>query len=352
MATSPIKIAILDDYAGTSKSVFSAFHGAHPDLNLKVDQHPDTLNTKTANGLQAAIERLEPYTIISSMRERTPFPAELISQLPNLKLLLTTGTRNAAIDLAACEKHGIQVTGTVGHSKAVPGFDSTNEQTWALILGVAKRVAELDANVKKSAWQDGTATVLAGKTLGLLGLGKLGTQCAVTGKLGFGMNVLCWSANLTQDKADQAAESRGLPKGSFKVAESKEQLFQEADILSVHVVLSERSRGIIGKRELDSMKSSAIIVNTSRGPLIDEVPLVDALKEKRIRGVGLDVFDLEPLPDDSIWRSRDWPDGVTVLVSPHIGYVVEETMQSWYEQIAANINRYLQGQELLHVISQ
>lgn len=351
MAPSIVGIAVLDDYASTSTPVFSAFQDAQPDLNVKIDHYSETLNTRTPEGLQAAVRRLEPYVIISSMRERTPFTADLISQLPNLKLLLTTGTRNAAIDLDACEKHGVKVAGTVGHSKAVAGFDSTNEQTWALILGVAKKVSEGDANVKKGAWQSGLVSILAGKTLGLLGLGKLGAQCAVTGKLGFGMKILCWSENLTQEKADKAAESRGLPKSSFQVAASKEQLFQEADVLSVHYVLSERSRGIIGKRELDWMKSTAIVVNTSRGPLIDEVALVDALKEKRIRGVGLDVFDTEPLPDDSIWRSRDWPDGVTVLISPHMGYVVEETMQSWYEQTADNIRRYLRNEELLHVIS-
>lgn len=351
MARTTVRIAVLDDYAGTSNQILSTLREAHSDLSIEVDHYSDTINTRSPVGIEAAVRRLEPYAIISSMRERTPFPADLISQLPNLKLLLTTGTRNAAIDLDACQKHNVRVAGTVGHSKSVSGFDSTNEQTWALILGVAKKVAEGDANVKKGAWQNGLVSILAGKTLGLLGLGKLGTQCAVTGKLGFGMKILCWSENLTQEKADKAAESRGLPQGSFQVAASKEQLFQRADILSVHYVLSDRSRGIIGKQELDWMKSTAILVNTSRGPLIDEVSLVDALKEKRIRGVGLDVFDTEPLPDDSIWRSRDWPDGVTVLISPHMGYVVEETMESWYEQTADNIKRFLRKEELLHVIS-
>lgn len=350
MTSGPIRVAILDDYASTSKPIFEKLIETNPNLNLQIDSFPDTLPTRAPSGLDASVTRLQPYTIISTMRERTPFPAELLSQLPNLKLLLTTGNRNASIDVPECERRGIILagTGSTQHSKFVTGYDSTNEQNWALILGVVKQVAESDFRVKAGGWQSGLNTTLAGKTLGLLGLGRLGAQCAVTGKLGFGMQVLAWSSNLTQEKADEAAEARGLPAGSFKVAGSKEELFREADVLSVHYVLSDRSRGIVGSEELGWMKKNAVLVNTSRGPLVEEAALVKALRAGDIRAVGLDVFDVEPLPSDSVWRSQDWGD--KVLLSPHMGYVVDGTMQSWYEQTAENIKRWVLGEEVLKLI--
>lgn len=283
------------------------------------------------------------------MRERTPFPEELLEELPNLRLLLTTGTRNAALDLNAAKDAGIKVAGTIGKPDAVKGFDSTNEQTWALILAVARGIADDDILVKTGSWQSSMNMNLAGRTLGLLGLGKLGGQCAATGKLGFGMNVLAWSENLTQEKADQAAQDKGLPEGSFKVAASKEELFRNADVLSIHLVLSGRSRGIVGQQELSWMKKNSILVNTSRGPLIDEKALVSALREGRIRGVGLDVFDLEPLPANSVWRDKSW--GKRVTLSPHMGYVEEDTLRSWYEQQVESIRRYIAGEDLPHVMN-
>jgi len=366
-----IQIAILDDYTSPplpsplSEKYFSALLSSY-----KNDQHPSTspwkhtltdythhthtLNTRTAAGLSAAITRLQPYSIIATMRERTPFPADLIRALPNLKLLLTTGMRNAAIDLRAAEDAGIVVCGTTPAKApgARPPFDSTNEQTWALILGVSRGLAADDVRVKSGGdggWQGGMNMGLAGKTLGVLGLGKLGVQCAVTGKLGFGMDVVAWSENLTQERADEAASARGLEKGSFRVARSKETFFEEADVVSVHYVLSERSRGIVGARELGWMKEGAVLVNTSRGPLIDEGALVKALKENRIRGAGLDVFDVEPLPSDSVWRDSSW--GRKVVLSPHVGYVEEETLDSWYRQQAENVERYLKGAALINVMT-
>ena len=346
--SAPIRLAILDDYASTSHPIFADFKDRNSDLDLQIDHFPTTLNTRTPSGLKEAISRLQPYIIISTMRERTPFPAELVSQLPNLRLLLTTGNKNASIDLTECERRSIVVAGTGPRPGAVQGFDSTNEQTWALILGVVRHVAEDDMRVKAGGWQNGMNSCLAGKTLGLLGLGRLGLQCAVTGKLGFGMNVVCWSENLTQEKADAQAESRGLEKGSLKVAGSKEEFFREADIVSVHYVLSERSRGIVGAKELGWMKKDAVLVNTSRGPLIDESALAKALRESRLKGVGLDVFDTEPLPDDSVWRRKDWPEDVTVLVSPHMGYVEELTMTSWYEQTTENVKKWAHGEDVSH----
>lgn len=205
-----------------------------------------------------------------------------------------------------------------------------------------------DKRVKEGGWQEGMSIPLAGRTLGLLGLGRLGAECAFTGKLGFGMNIITWSTSLTQEKADEVAEKRGLPKGSFRVTSSKEELFREADVLSVHYVLSDRSRGIVGEKELSVMKKDAFLVNTSRGPLVDEAALLSALREGRIRGAGLDVYDVEPLPKDSPWRSQEW--GSRVVLSPHTGYVEDETMNQWYVQHADHIRRWVKGEEAVNLL--
>ena len=305
-STDTIRVAILDDYASTSQPYFDPLLSTHK--SLKVDYIPSTIPNYTSPAdLQSQVQRLQPYQIISTMRERTKFPAELVSQLPNLKLLLTTAMHNAGIDVAACEKQGVVVCGTNVRGEAAArgakkGGDTTNEQTWALLLGVMRGIAADDARVKTGggeAWQDGMATGLAGRTLGLLGLGRLGLHAAVTGVLGFGMEVVCWSTNLTQEVADERAVSKGLGKGVLRVAKDKESFFREADVVSVHYVLSERSVGIVGEQELGWMKESAFLVNTSRGPLVDEKALVSALRAGKIRGAGLDVFDVEPLPADS-----------------------------------------------------
>jgi len=351
----PIKLAILDDYASIAQQHFSPLQVTHP--GLEIHSFPATLNTTLETEHAELITRLQPFTVISSMRERTKFPRSILSALPNLRLLITTGMRNAAIDVTAATELGITVVGTTGKRNATPGYDATNEQAWTLILGLAKDVVRGDSSITASAdglgWQTGLVSSLGGKTLGLLGLGKLGTQAAVTGKLGFGMHVLAWSSSLTQEKADEAAASRGLPKGSFKVASSKEELFRDADVLSVHYVLSPRSRGIVAAKELALMKPSAILVNTSRGPLVDETDLIAALERGGIRGVGLDVFETEPLPKDSPWRrSRYWgQEGRSrVLLSPHNGYVEEETMNSWYVQQAETVGSWIDGGELLRKI--
>lgn len=347
---SVIKLAILDDYANIAIPHFQSLQQSYKDI--KIDTYNTTLNANISEEHSQLIERLKSYNVISSMRERTRFPASIIDELPNLKLLLTTGNRNAAIDLVACEKRGVTVAGTTPKPNSVKGYDTTNEQTWALILGLTKNVVEEDqrvrAGVGTTGWEEGLVSCLAGKKLGLLGLGRLGTQCAVTGRLGFGMEVIAWSSSLTQEKADEAAQSHGLEKGSLRVCGSKEELFKEADVLSVHYVLSERSVGIVGEKELRSMKPSAIVVNTSRGPLIDETALLKVLDEGRIGGAGLDVFDTEPLPKDSPWRSTEWgKNGKSrVLISPHMGYVEEGSMHNWYDQTAQNLERWLRGEEL------
>ncbi|KIY02142.1 uncharacterized protein Z520_02280 [Fonsecaea multimorphosa CBS 102226] len=355
--STPLKLAILDDYASISLPYFQQSLGDQ----VQIDTFPTTLNARIPSEHDKLVERLKPYTIISSMRERTLFPRSVLEKLPNLKLLVTTAMRNAAIDMAACKDLGITVVGTTPKPNAVKGYDATNEITWALILGFAKDIVHGDAVIKSPStsaadpnaefggWQTHLAMGLAGKTLGLLGLGKLGTQCGVTGVLGFGMKVLAWSSSLTQEKADEAAQSRGLPPGTFQVAASKQDLFEKADILSVHYVLSDRSRGIVGAAELASMKKSAFLVNTSRGPLVDETALVNALEAGKIRGVALDVFDTEPIPKDTPWRKHNYwgQNGRSrVLLSPHMGYVEEETMHSWYEQQSRAIASWIKGDEV------
>jgi len=209
--------------------------------------------------------------------------------------------------------------------------------------------------VKDGGWQTGLATGLAGKTLGLVGLGRLGLNVARIGKLGFGMNIVAWSSSLTQDTADKQAKDAGLPtededgNKTFKVV-TKEDLFRTADLVSVHYVLSDRSRGIVSRKELELMKPSALFVNTSRGPLVDEADLLKVLKDGKIRGAALDVFNIEPLPEDSEWRTTEWgQDGKSeVLLSPHMGYVEEVTMHNWYDEMAEIVERWVEKKDLLN----
>ena len=340
------RLAILDDYQNIAASKFSC-------LSSRVDvvDFPETLNPKLADGKKALIERLKPFTIICTMRERTPLLADVLGELPKLKLLTTTGMRNASIDLKKCAEEGVIVSGTTGSSQsyaAPPGYDSTTQHTWALILGIARNIARDDAAVKNGGWQGSLATGLAGKTLGLLGLGRLGGSTARIAVLGFDMRITAWSSSLTQQAADEKAKGYGLPAGTFRVVASKEELFRTADVLSVHYVLSDRSRGIVGEKELSVMKSTALLVNTSRGPLIDEKALLSTLKAGRIRGAALDVFDVEPLPSDSEWRSTSWGrDGSSeVLLSPHMGYAEELIMHAWYDETVANVEKWLDGEEV------
>lgn len=345
------KVAILDDYQSTSTSAFSQLVSSlsNTDHVLEITPFPETLNPQDPAQKAALIERLIPYEIISTMRERTPFPADVLSALPNLKLLLTTGMRNASLDIEAAKRHGVVVAGTV-NQKAVLSPDSTTQHTWALILGLARHVVrDHNAVTVNKRWQGETlATGLPGKTLGLLGLGRLGGATARIAVLAFNMRILAWSTSLTQEKADETAESLGLAKGSIAVADSKEDLFKRADILSVHYVLSSRSRGIIGKKELEVMKPTALLVNTSRGPLIDEDALLDVLEKGGIRGAALDVFNTEPLPFNSRWRTTGWGrDGRSeLLLSPHMGYGEETNIGEWYEQTAENVGRWIKGDEV------
>jgi lactate dehydrogenase-like 2-hydroxyacid dehydrogenase len=230
-------------------------------------------------------------------------------------------------------------------------MDSTMEHTWALILGLARNVARDDAAVKAGGWEQSYATGLKGKTLAPLGFGRLGAATARVGILAFGMTVITWSRSLTQDEADEKAEALGLQRGSVKVVQSKVELCRKANILGIHYVLSERRKGIIGPKELELLQSTAFLVNTSRGPLVDEKHCcrLSALKSGRITGAASDVFDTEPLPLDSEWRTTKWGrDGRSqVLLSPHMGYVEEDAMNVWYDEIVENVERWLERRPLL-----
>jgi phosphoglycerate dehydrogenase-like enzyme len=290
------------------------------------------------------------------MRERTPFPRELVARLPNLKLLLTTGNRNLALDLDAFRARAIPVAGAA-HAGPVVGSDSTTEHCVALILGAARNLAQDDYSIKTAGgWQTVPAVGLQGKVFGTVGLGRLGMAVARIMHLAFGMRVVAWSENLTQERADEKAREAGLAveapgsgggEKTFRVV-SKEELFRTADVVSVHLVLSDRSRGGISRKDLELMKPSSIFVNTSRGPLVVEKDLLDVLEEGRIRAAALDVFDLEPLPLDSRWRTTKWGQGgrSQVLLTPHMGYVEGATLDAWYDMQIKNLLRWEKGEDL------
>ena len=269
------------------------------------------------------VTALEQSDIIVAMRERTPFRKSLLQRLPNLKLLITTGKRNPSIDVPFAIEQGVVVCGTDGSSNA------TSELTWALILGLAKNLlVENTALQKRGPWQSTISTDLSGSTLGILGLGRIGSRVAQIGRA-FGMDVIAWSQNLTTEKT----ESVGA-----RLARSKEALLRESDFVSIHLVLGDRTRGLMGEKELNLMKPSAYLINTSRSGIVDQTALLHALKDGRIAGAGLDVFDVEPLPDDHPFRSLP-----NVLATPHIGYVSKITYRAWFPQVVENIEAYLAG---------
>ncbi|SPJ87030.1 related to formate dehydrogenase [Fusarium torulosum] len=358
----PTKVAILDDYQGVADPFFAKLDSAKYEVvSLKDTALPYNHPENSQAGKDALVEKLKPFDVICTMRERTPFPAELIERLPSLKLLLTTAFRNRSLDLDALKARGIPVAGTgekAGAVQKTPGTGSTTQHCITLILALARGVARDDAAVKEGAWQTGLATDLSGKTLGILGLGRLGSTVAKILNVALGMKIIAWSTNLTQEAADQKAREAGLPvedaegEKTFK-AVSRDELFRNADVVSVHLVLSDRSRGIINAQDLAKMKPTSLFVNTSRGPLVVEKDILEHLKAGRIRGAAIDVFDLEPLPADSAWRSKNWGrDGSSqVLLTPHMGYVEEDTVKSWYEQQVENIDRWAANEPLQNVFT-
>lgn len=307
------RVAVLDDYQGVALSVadWSALEG-----RVTVEVFRDHIDDETE-----VMHRLEPFEIVVAMRERTPIPRSLLARLPNLELLVTTGPFNAAIDIEAASEHGVTVCGTGG---LIP---PTAELTWGLILGCVKQLHVSDAAVRAGGWQVVLGGDLHDARLGIVGLGRYGSLVARVGRA-FEMDVVAWSQNLTEERCADLGVRRV----------SKEELFSESDVVSIHLVLSERSRGLVGAEELRAMKPTAYLVNTSRGPIVDEDALVRALEERWIAGAGLDVFDEEPLPADHPLRRLD-----NVLLSPHMGYVTRATYEVFYGDAVGDIEAFLDG---------
>jgi phosphoglycerate dehydrogenase-like enzyme len=311
-----LRVAILDDYQGVALAL-ADWQSLHPQAQMQAfSDHLDDL--------EALARRLHTFECIVVMRERTTFPRALFERLPNLRLLITPGMRNASIDLAAATDRKVQVCGT--EMLLYP----TAELTWGLILALVRHIPREDRATREGRWQTTLGVGLKGKTLGLVGLGRLGSQVARIGKA-FGVEVIAWSQNLTAERAAEA--------GARLVAKS--ELFASADIVSVHVVLGERSRRLVGEGEIRRMKPTAFLVNTSRGPIVDEAALLAALREGRIAGAGLDVFDPEPLPGRHPFLALD-----NVVLTPHLGYVTEEGYRLAYGQAVENIRAFLGGNVL------
>ena len=268
---------------------------------------------------EAVIERLLPFDVICVMRERSPLPRNIIERLPNLKLIASTGAGNASIDVTAASDCGIEVVHTGYRSEPAIEF------TWALILASARHITTESNSVRSGGWQVTVGADLRGKTLGVLGLGRIGSEVARIGKA-FGMNLIAWSQNMTP----QAAEAVGA------TLVSKKQLFEQADFLTIHVVFSSRTRGLVGAAELARMKPTARLVNTSRGPIVEERELIRVLKNKQIAGAAIDVFNIEPLPPDHPFRALD-----NVLATPHIAYVSQDLYKTFYEDTVSNIGKWL-----------
>ncbi|MEI9939000.1 MAG: D-2-hydroxyacid dehydrogenase family protein [Pseudomonadota bacterium] len=308
------RVAVLDDYQSVAQS-YADWTSLPKDSEVRF--FADHLSDDA--GLT---ERLAPFDVIVAMRERTPFPRELLAQLPKLRLLVTTGMRNAAIDVQAAAELGVTVCGTDGLPYP------TAELTWALILALARKIPAEDRALRAGTWQTSVGVGLQAKTLALLGLGRLGSQVARIGAA-FGMRVIAWSPNLTAARAEL---------GGAQLV-SRDELLAQADVLSIHLVLSERTRGLVGERELALLKTSALLINTSRGPIVDEASLVSALRSGALAGAGLDVFDREPLPHNHPFSLL----GNTVL-TPHLGYVTDETYRIFYGQALEDIQGYLAGE--------
>lgn len=310
-------IAILDDYQNVALKM--------ADWSRLQQGHKLVVFNQHMVDVEACARALADFEVIGVMRERTPFPRALIERLPKLKLLVTTGKRNASIDVAAARERGVTVCGTSG------GSHPTAELAIALMLGLARHLREeFHAMRAGGAWQSTLGFDLDGRTLGILGLGNLGGRVARIGAA-FGMKLIAWSENLTPERAKaQGAEHVG-----------KDELFARADVVSIHLVLSQRTRGLVGARELALMKPTAILINTSRGPIVDEAAMLAALREKRIAGYGADTFDVEPLPSNHPLRSEP-----RALLTPHLGYVTEETYRKFYPGMVEAIEGWLAGKPI------
>ncbi|MFJ3470614.1 D-2-hydroxyacid dehydrogenase family protein [Pseudomonas sp. NPDC090201] len=311
--TQTLRIAVLDDWQSVARDVVDwTVLDPIGDVSFLHEYPADTATM---------LERLKDFNVICVMRERTIFDDALLSQLPNLKLLVTGGMRNAALDLKAAARLGITVVGTDSYKYAAP------EMTWALIMGVTRNIVDEANSLRAGNWQIGIGSDLYGKTLGIVGLGSIGQKIARYAQA-FDMKVIAWSENLT---AERAAEH-----GVTYV--SKQALFEQSDIISVNLVLSDRSRGLVDAESLNRMKPTAYLVNTARGPIVDEEALIDVLKQKKIAGAALDVYSVEPLPADHPFRSLP-----NLLATPHVGYVTENNYRMFFSQMIEDIQAWHAG---------
>jgi phosphoglycerate dehydrogenase-like enzyme len=309
----PVAVAVLDDYQNAALRLadWSVLDGRAA-VTVFNDHLADT---------DAVVERLKAFDVLCVMRERTPLARATIERLPRLKLIVSTGARNAAIDMAAAAERGVAVAFT-GYTSA-----PTIEMTWAMILAASRHLVAENLAFRRGAWQQGIGVGLAGKTLGVLGLGRVGGAVARVGAA-FGMKVITWSPNMTPERAAEGGAA----------AVSKEALLRQSDVLTIHMVLSPRTRGLLGAADLALMKPTSLLVNTSRGPLVDEAALVAALTSRRIGMAAIDVFDVEPLPADHPLRSLE-----NVLGTPHVGYVADDLYRTFYGDTVKAVDAWIAG---------
>ncbi len=315
----PVQVAVLDDFQGVALTMadWSPLEG-----KAEITVFRDHLSDPAA-----VVDRLKPFDAVCVMRERTPLRSAILEQLPNLRLICSTTPRNASIDVAAARALGITVCGTGSSGQGAA------ELTWGLILALLRNIPGESASLRGGGWQLSVGVGLKGKTLGVVGLGRIGSTMAGIA-LAFGMDVIAWSQNLTEERAREY--------GARLV--DKEALFREADIVTIHLILSDRTRGLVGVPELELMKPTSYLVNTSRGPIVEEAALIDALRNRSIAGAALDVFDVEPLPESHPFRTLD-----NVLATPHIGFVTRNAYETFYGDTVQNILAWLDG-KLIRVI--
>ena len=306
------RVAILDDFQDAART-----NGPWHRLAGKADVQ---IFTDHVTGDQL-VDRLAPFEIVMAIRERTAFDRSLIEKLPNLRLIVTAGARNRGIELAACRDHGVTVCGTD------PGSTPTAELTWGLILALARHIPAEDRALREGRWQTRMGFGLQGRTLGVLGLGRLGSKVALLGQA-FDMNVIAWSQNLTAERAAEIGVRRV----------DKDELFRNADVISIHLLLSDRTRGLVGPAEFGLMKPTSVLVNTSRAPIIDEVALMEALRAGQLAGAGLDVFEQEPLPLDALIRTAP-----NTVLTPHLGYATRDSYEIYFPQAVEDIEAWLAG---------
>jgi phosphoglycerate dehydrogenase-like enzyme len=314
-----VRVVVLDDYQGVALEMADWSVLGEDCEVVSLREHLDDV--------KALARALAGAQVVVAMRERTPIDEALLARLDDLELIVTTGPSNAAIDVAAARARNVEVCGTGGY------IEPTVELTWALILSLARHVPTEVEATRSGRWQVTVGSELKGKTLGLVGLGRIGTRVARVAQA-FEMEVVAWSQNLTEEDAEAT--------GCRRV--NKRELFATADVVSIHLVLSDRTRGIVGADELAAMKPTAVLVNTARGPLVDEAALVDALESGRIAGAGLDVFDVEPLPLDHPFRRLP-----SVVATPHIGYVTTELYELFFREIVEDIAALIEGPPIRRV---